>query len=106
MSIEQLILSKGTGLFHDFELQDIKVDYRNKQITAQLKSPSPPSTTYKLILSGAQRFQMSFLEPWGRGIYVVGTTIKSNGAGQYMEMQLNSGDSIAAVFEHIELQPN
>ena len=106
MSIEHLILSEGTSLFHDFELQDIKVDYRSKQITAPLKSPSPPSTTYKLILSGAQRFQMSFLDPWGRGIYVVGTTIESKGTGQYMEIQLNSGDSVTAEFEHIELQPN
>ena len=105
MFMEQLIHSKGSSLFHDFELQNIIVDYHNKQITAQLKSPSPSSTTYKLILSDAKHFQMSFLEPWGGGIYVAGITFEPKGTGQYMEMQLNSGDSITAEFEHIELQP-
>lgn len=104
MAIDELIHSQGRGLFHDFELQNVTVDYRNKQIAMQIKSPNLPLTTYKLILSGTLHFQMGFLEPWGKGIYVVATSIEPKGSAQYMEMTLNSGDSVIAEFEYIELQ--
>lgn len=93
---------EGAGLFHDFELRDITVDYRNKQVVLQLKSPSPPMLVHVLKLFGVQRFQVGIEEPWGKGIYVVGTAIEQEGSTRSMEMQLNSGDLVTAIFERAE----
>ena len=45
---DRLMQLEGAGLFHDFELGDITVDYRNKQVVLQLKSPSLPVLVYEL----------------------------------------------------------
>lgn len=45
---------------------------------------------------------MEFAEPWGKGIYVVGTDIEQDGSVCSMEMQLNSGDLLVAKFERAE----
>ena len=93
---------EGKSLFHDFELAYIVADYRNKQVTIQLKSPRLPQNIHELKLFGVQHFQMEFAEPWGKGIYVVGTNIKQDGSIHSMEMQLNSGDLVTAKFERAE----
>lgn len=100
--IDSLGHLEGTGLFHDFELGDVVVDYRKKQVVLQLKSPHHPQSVYELRLLGVQHFQMEFAEPWGAGIYVVGTDIEQEGSSCSMEMQLNSGDLVTAKFEHAE----
>ena len=93
---------EGKSLFHDFELTYIVADYRNKQITIQLKSPRLSQNIHELKLFGVQYFQMEFAEPWGKGIYVVGTDIEQDGSVRSMEMQLNSGDLLVAKFERAE----
>lgn len=100
--LDYLISHEGAGLFHDFELGDVIVDYRNKQIVLQLKEPGPPRITHKLKLLGVQHFQMKFAEPWGKGIYVVETDIEQEGSICSMKMLLNSGDIVAAKFERVE----
>ena len=92
----------GKSLFHDFELTYIIADYRNKQVTIQLKSPRLPQNIHELKLFGVQQFQMEFAEPWGKGVYVAGTSIKQDGSIRSMEMQLNSGDLVIAEFERAE----
>ena len=99
---DRLMQLEGAGLFHDFELGDITVDYRNKQVMLQLKSPSLPVLVYELKLFGVQRFQVGMEEPWGKGNYVVGTDIEREGSVSSMEMQLNSGDLVTAIFERAE----
>ena len=93
---------EGKSLFHDFELTYIVADYRNKQVTIQLKSPRFPQNIHDLKLFGVQHFQMEVAEPWGKGIYVAGTHIKQDGSIHSMEMQLNSGDLVTAEFERAE----
>ena len=83
--LDYLISYEGAGLFHDFELGDVIVDYRNK-----------------LKLLGVQHFQMKFAEPWGKGIYVVETDIEQESSICSMKMLLNSGDIVAAKFERVE----
>lgn len=97
--LDYLISHEGAGLFHDFELGDVIVDYRNKQIVLQLKEPR---ITHKLKLLGVQHFQMKFAEPWGKGIYVVETDIEQEGSICSMKMLLNSGDIVAVKFERVE----
>lgn len=99
---DRLMQLEGAGLFHDFELGDIIVDYRNKQVVLQLKSPSLPMLVHELKLFGVQRFQVGMEEPWGKGIYVVETAIEQEGSTRSMEMQLNSGDLVTAIFERAE----
>lgn len=93
---------EGKSLFHDFELAYIIADYRNKQITIQLKSPHLPQNIHELKLLGVRHFQMEIAEPWGKGIYVVGTDMKHESSMRFMEMQLNSGDLVTAEFERAE----
>ena len=81
---------------------DITVDYRNKRMVLQLKSPSPPMPVHELKLFGVQRFQVGMEEPWGKGFYVVGTDIEQEGSTRSMKMQLNSGDLVTAIFERTE----
>ena len=50
---------EGERLFHDFELSYIVADYRNKQITIQLKSPRLSQNIHELKLFGVQYFQSS-----------------------------------------------
>ncbi len=99
---DRLVHLEGAGLFHDFELRDITVDYRNKRVVLQLKSPSLPMLVHELKLFGVQRFQAGMEEPWGKGIYVVETAIEQEGSTRSMEMQLNSGDLVTAIFERAE----
>ena len=99
---DHLVHLEGAGLFHDFELGDIAVDYRNKYVVLQLKSPSLPVLVYELKLFGVRRFQVGMEEPWGKGSYVVGTDIEREGLVSSMEMQLNSGDLVTAIFERAE----
>ena len=99
---DRLVHLEGAGLFHDFELGDITVDYRNKRMVLQLKSPSPPMPVHELKLFGVQRFQAGMEEPWGKGIYVVETDIEQEGSARSMEMQLNSRDLVTAIFERAE----
>lgn len=93
---------EGKSLFHDFELTYIVADYRNKQVTIQLKSPRFPQNIHDLKLFGVQHFQMEFAEPWGKGIYVVETDIEQESSICSMKMLLNSGDIVAAKFERVE----
>ena len=99
---DRLVHLEGAGLFHDFELGDITVDYRNKRVVLQLKSPSLPMPVHELKLFGVQRFQVGMEEPWGKGNYVVGTDIEQEGSTRSMKMQLNSGDLVTAIFERAE----
>ena len=97
-----LVCQEGAGLLHDFELAYIIADYRNKQVTIQLKSPCSSPITHELKLFGVQHFQMQLTEPWGKGMYVAATDIEGKGSVQFMEMRLNSGDLVTAEFERAE----
>ncbi|MDE6997122.1 MAG: hypothetical protein K2P04_04480 [Oscillospiraceae bacterium] len=99
---DRLVHPERAGLFHDFELGNITVDYRNKRVVLQLKSPSLPMPVHELTLFGVQCFQVGIEEPWGKGIYVVGTDIEQEGSTRSMEMQLNSGDLVTAIFARAE----
>lgn len=99
---DRLMQLEGAGLFHDFEVGDIAVDYRNKYVVLQLKSPSLPVLVYELKLFGVRHFHVGMEEPWGKGSYVVGTDIEQKGSVRSMEMQLNSGDLVTAIFERAE----
>ena len=99
---DYLVHLEGAGLFHDFEVGDIAVDYRNKYVVLQLKSPSLPVLVYELKLFGVRHFHVGMEEPWGKGSYVVGTDIEQKGSVRSMEMQLNSGDLVTAIFERAE----
>jgi len=99
---KSIVNLEGAGLFHDFELSYIIADYRNKQVTIQLKSPNLPQNTHELKLLGVRHFQMDFTEPWGKGIYVVAADMRHEGSMCFMEMQLNSGDLVTAEFECAE----
>lgn len=99
---DRLMQLEGAGLFHDFEVGDIAVDYRNKYVVLQLKSPSLPVLVYELKLFGVRRFHVEMEEPWGKGNYVVGTDIEREGLVSSMEMQLNSGDLVTVIFERAE----
>ncbi|NHM33613.1 hypothetical protein [Neobacillus terrae] len=92
---------------HDAELRDIYCSYdlHEIEIPVIIDTPKKRQIKSKLKFIGVLNFNLSFLEPWGPGIYINEMKI-SEGEGNFnkninCEILLNSGDKIKIISSEI-----
>lgn len=79
---------------HDYEMDDIKIDYNSCTIILSFKTPS--GNLCLLNINNFIVFYISHTEEWGMGKYVSSSNIEFDNISQIydLEIQLNSGDII------------
>lgn len=86
---------------HDGELKDIycSYDHHEIEIPVTLDTPHKKNIKAKLKFTGVLTFSISFLEPWGSGIYINEIKVVKCGGmsteALNCEILLNSGDKIS-----------
>lgn len=87
---------------HDYEVGNIKLEYKGKKAQLTLKSPQPQSICCELRLFGLTYLQMELDEPWGPGFYVSYLKTSLQASGRRVELCLNSGDRLIAECSDVE----
>ena len=86
---------------HDYELQDIIVDYKNATVTMKWLTNTrvaiPPKPQY-ICIPHIIEFSIECKKPWGGGIYVAASDVEERDGECRIEIQLNSGDRLKIAF--------
>jgi cysteine synthase len=94
--------------FHDDELQNIVVNYMNKEIRIHLVKTGTQGTNLKetgVLFIEANDLHVPMIEPWGSGFYVNSIEFKKHSDKQIRtKILLNSGDEITCVAETIKIE--
>ena len=90
---------------HDSELQDILVNYSQKEIEINLRTATNQDTNtreIKLFFKEVRNLHVPMLEPWGSGFYINSIDLEVEDEYIKTTITLNSGDEIRCVSETIE----
>jgi hypothetical protein len=94
--------------FHDDELQNIVVNYMNKEILLHLVKTGTQDTNPKeigLVFTGGYDLHIPMVEPWGSGFYVNSIEFNKHSNTQIRtKILLNSGDEITCIAETIKIE--
>lgn len=93
---------------HDAELRDVYCSYDKHEIEIPviIDAPGKRNVKSKMGFFGVCNFSISFLEPWGQGVYINEIKILE-GEGEFTkklccELLLNSGDKITIISDEIK----
>lgn len=90
---------------HDWKLDNISIDYSSKKIVVNISYENSLNKENKImVLNNAKFLEVSFNEPWGRGIYIYECRFeKKEDNSTQINMILNSGDNINIRTSEIEI---
>lgn len=87
--------------FHDYEIQQIAVDYNQKEVQIHMKTPEMKdnhSKEFVLLFQGVCDIHIPMEEPWGSGIYLDSVAIEKVTDTHFRtSLLLNSGDVISCI---------
>ncbi|KPV38940.1 hypothetical protein [Alicyclobacillus ferrooxydans] len=96
--------------FHDAELGDIRVSYKDNQVVVYLhdvRIEQESKSEVELTFSGVTELHVPINEPWGGGYYCVSLTTEQDGKLKTEQFRtkllLNSGDEINIVATQVQL---
>jgi hypothetical protein len=90
---------------HDSELEEVKVDYVNKEVRLNLltaKIKELPQKQVKFIFRGVADFHVPMNEPWGSGFYLHSISVEEENTLIKTTFVLNSGDEISCVAQSVK----
>lgn len=113
--MKQIDLSNHSYLddlyFHDAELGDIQVSYKDNQVVVYLhdvRLEQKTKTEVELTFSGVIELHVPIKEPWGGGYYCASLTTEHGGNSEAerfrTKLLLNSGDEINIVSTQVQLR--
>lgn len=81
---------------HDYNLLSLNIDNIDAEITIILKDPD--GNDIKLIIEGFTELKMPRREPWEKGTYIASSDLRKEKDKSYIDIELNSGDTVNIEF--------
>ena len=90
-----MITISDSGL-HDHNMLSLNIDNIGAVINIILKAPD--SSCIKLMIEDFTELKMTRREPWGKGTYVASSDLRTEKDKSYIDIELNSGDTVNIEF--------